>query len=134
RAVTLLSLLKNEQLNQHAYAAAEYSFTNGPFESPQHFSRINLFGKYRGMITRNHLLEFSLSTFRSEWDASGQIPIRAVRQGIISRFGAIDDTEGGFTGRTNANLVLTRILENGASLRNQVYFSRYDFDLYSNFT
>jgi len=134
RAVTLLNLVDNEKKNQHAYAAAEYSFTNGPFESPQSFNRINLFGKYRGSIGSDGLVEFSLSTFNSEWDASGQIPERAVRSGLIGRFGAIDDTEGGYTSRTNANLVFTRILDDGASMRNQVYVSHYAFDLFSNFT
>lgn len=134
RAVTMLKLLNNDKKNQQAYAAAEYSFTNGPFESPQNFNRINLFAKYRGAVGDNKLLEFSLSTFSSEWDASGQIPERAVRNGLIGRFGAIDDTEGGYTGRTNGNLIYTQIFDDGSTLRHQMYLSRYHFDLYSNFT
>ncbi len=134
RTVALLDLLDNEQKNQHAYAAAEYHYTNGPFVSPQNFSRLNLFGKYHGMIGDDKLVEVSLSTFKSQWDASGQIPERAVSQGHITRFGAIDDTEGGRTGRTNANFTMTKLLPNGSSIRNQIYLSHYDFELYSNFT
>ncbi len=75
-----------------------------------------------------------LSAFSSGWDASGQIPERAVRSGSIGYYGAIDDTEGGNTSRYNASVELTTELINGATIRNQVFFSKYDFLLYSNFT
>ena len=51
-----------------------------------------------------------MSHFTSKWDASGQIPQRAVDQGLIGRFGAIDDTEGGQTSRTNINIEHTKYL------------------------
>jgi hypothetical protein len=45
------------------------------------------------------------SRFSSSWDASGQIPQRLVDNGTISRFGSVDDTEGGTTPeQTNASL------------------------------
>ncbi|MCJ8163436.1 TonB-dependent receptor [Pontibacter sp. E15-1] len=136
RAAGLFDLLGEAagQKQQHAYLATEYMFTNGYFESPQNFNRINLMGRYQGMIGSNKLLSVSLSTFRSRWDASGQVPNRAIKDGTISRFGSIDDTEGGITSRQNANAILTSILPNGATLENQVYFVKYDFELYSNFT
>jgi hypothetical protein len=134
RAVGMFDLLSSAAKNQNAYVAAEYQFTNGPFESPQNFNRINLFGKFSGRIGHNKFLTASLSTFKSEWDASGQIPERAVASGMIGRFGAIDNTEGGATGRSNVNFSLVKFLEDGSNIRNQVYFSQYDFELYSNFT
>ena len=53
-------------------------------------------------------LSLQASYFQSKWDASGQIPQRAVDAGLISRFGAIDDTEGGTTSRTNIALNHTK--------------------------
>jgi outer membrane receptor protein involved in Fe transport len=136
RTVGMFNLLGEaaKARQQHAYLATEHMFTNGYFESPQHFSRLNLFGHYQGMIGKDKILSVSLSTFRSRWDASGQIPMRAVDSGMITRFGAIDDTEGGHTSRQNINLRLTNMLPSNAVLENQVYFINYGFELYSNFT
>ncbi|MEP7323990.1 MAG: TonB-dependent receptor [Saprospiraceae bacterium] len=135
RAVGLIDLLGNNPDNHsNAFFASDLTFTNGPFESPQHFNRINLMGKYNGLIGDNKVLTISLSTFASRWEASGQIPDRAVKSGLIHRFGAIDDNEGGNTTRTNANIQLLQILDNGDQLRNQFYYTRYQFSLYSNFT
>lgn len=132
RTVGMLNIF-NTQKNA-AYITGEYFVNDGPFISPQDFQRISLFGKFTSRIQDNTLLSFSLSTFKSQWNASGQIPVRAVENGLIDRFGAIDDGEGGFTGRTNANLELTKILDNSTSIKNQFYYSRYNFELYSNFT
>ena len=134
RTVAILDLLGKNDRNQNAYLSAEYYYTNGPFISPQNFNRLNFFGKYNGMIADDKLFTFMVSTFTSEWDASGQIPQRAIDSGLISRFGALDDTEGGFTGRTNVNTSLIKSFEDGSSFKNQIYMSRYDFELYSNFT
>lgn len=134
RALGMFDLFSDPVRNQNAYVAAEYQFTNGPFESPQNFNRINIFGKFSGKIGHDKFFTASLSTFKSEWDASGQIPERAIESGMIGRFGAIDNTEGGFTGRSNVNFSLVKFLEDGSSFKNQFYISHYDFELYSNFT
>lgn len=120
--------------NHSAYMASEFMLTDGPFESSQNFNRINLAGRYTGHFNNSDKLSIGLSLFRSQWDASGQIPQRAVDSGLISRFGAIDDTEGGYTGRMNINLQYTRYLDKQSWISNQIYHSSYDFELYSNFT
>jgi hypothetical protein len=136
RGLGMLNLLNNnnEQKTQNAYIAGEYLSTDGYFESPQNFERISLFGKYNCSLGKNHFLTGSLSTFSSSWDASGQIPLRAVESGEIGFFGAIDDTEGGLTSRSNVNLQLFSTLNSNSFLKNQVYFNKYSFELYSNFT
>ncbi len=122
------------QRKESAYVAGEYAYTDAFFQSKQHFGRFNIFGKYTGELSERTHLTLSGSTFGASWDASGQIPVRAVENGLIDRFGAIDDTEGGSTSRTNAYATLVTGLNNGGSIRNQIYFVKYDFDLYSNFT
>ena len=119
---------------QAAWLATEYMSTNGYFESPQHFNRLNLMGKYTAFLPRNNKLSLSFSHLGSRWDASGQIPQRAVDNGSITRFGAIDNTEGGNTQRTNINLQFFRYIDAGTFVKNTAYFTRYDFELYSNFT
>ncbi|MBC7865394.1 MAG: TonB-dependent receptor, partial [Bacteroidia bacterium] len=45
-----------------------------------------------------------------------------------------DNTEGGATDRSNANLSLITSFKNGALMKNQVYYCKYHFNLFSNFT
>ena len=99
RALAMIQLPLNNT-KQDAYFAGEYLYSNGPFKSPQHFNRYNFFTKYNRHISNNSTLSISASAFSSKWNASGQIPERAVQSGLISRFGAIDDDEGGNTNRS----------------------------------
>lgn len=133
-AMTELLNSKSPSNKQNAFIATEYMLTDGPFESSQNFNRINIFAKYLNYLDDNNLLSIQISTFKSKWDASGQIPQRAIDQNIISRFGSIDDTEGGFTNRSNVMANLISYLENGATTTNSIYYTRYNFELYSNFT
>jgi len=132
RFMTMVDLLNNN--NAGAYLATEYLSSDGPFESPQNFNRLNLFGKYSALLSNSNRITASVSHFDSKWDASGQVPQRAIDAGTITRFGAIDDTEGGSTSRTNATIRFDKNLSEQSTFTNQVYFGKYDFDLFSNFT
>lgn len=134
RTLLLLDLLKKNKDRQSAYIAGEINTTNGPTLSPQNFRRYNLFGKYRRLFNENTQFMASVSAFKSKWDASGQIPERAVESGLISRFGSIDPSEGGNTERYNANLQLMHRMGTHTTWETQLYASRYIFNLYSNFT
>ena len=136
RAVGMVNLLSErmKQKEQYAFVASEYMYTNGYFDNPQDFDRMNIFGKYRGKISTNNILSLSASTFSSKWSASGQIPERALHSGLIGFFGAIDPNEGGHTHRSNLNAQLQTNLGNGDAIKNQLYYTNYDFELYSNFT
>lgn len=123
-----------ETQRNNAYLAADYYQTDNYFESPQDFKRINFFGKYSGIISPNFKISISASTFQSNWNASGQIPERAVVNNSISRFGAIDDTEGGKTSRTNIQLGVIQKINASSSLKSDFFVSMYDFSLFSNFT
>ena len=133
RTVGLFDLLGNKT-KSNAYLATEYIETDGPFDSPQNFNRFNIFGKYSTILENQTKLSFIGSHFTSKWDASGQIPNRLVNNGTISRFGAVDDTEGGFTSRTNLAVAIDKIIDENSYLKTNVYFSKYDFTLFSNFT
>jgi len=136
RAVVGVDLLgaKERAKEQSAYVAAEYSFSNGYFDNPQDFNRLNLVAKYHGHVSPASRLTLTGATFHSKWNHSGQIPDRAVAQGLIGWFGSVDPSEGGETSRTNVNAELITITPAGHTLCNQVFYSRYGFELYSNFT
>ena len=132
RFVGLFNILESSKSD--AYIASELYLTDGPFHSPQNFNRINILGRYHYKDIGKEELTLTASHFQSKWDASGQIPQRAIDQGIISRFGAIDDTEGGQTSRTNLMLNHTKFLGEDQFLKTRAFVSKYDFELFSNFT
>jgi outer membrane receptor for Fe3+-dicitrate len=132
RSVGMLKITEGDFSN--AYVASEIVLSDGAFESPQNFNRLNLMGRYNFNNRENQDLSLTLSHFQSKWDASGQIPQRAVDQGLISRFGAIDDTEGGSTSRSNFLVNHSRQLDEHSRVKSKAYISKYDFELFSNFT
>jgi len=134
RTLALIDLLKKNKDKQSAYVAGEFNYTDGATINKQNFNRFNLFGKYNLAISAATQLTVSASGFKSKWDASGQLPERAVIDGTIDRFGSIDPTEGGHTERYNANIILTHDLSKILSLINQAFYTRNIFSLYSNFT
>ncbi|HEX4958497.1 MAG TPA: TonB-dependent receptor plug domain-containing protein [Lacibacter sp.] len=134
RALAMMNVLPKENKKQNAYIAAELMYSDGPFESEQNFNRFNIWGKYHLHLNERTKFVASANVFNSRWDASGQIPERAVTNGTITRFGAIDNTESGYTGRININTKLIQRLRNNDLLEYQAYYSRYHFNLFSNFT
>ena len=120
--------------NQSAYVAGEYNYSDSYFDAPQNFKRINILGKYHGHISEKTFLTLTASTFWSKWNASGQIPDRAVDSGEIGFYGAIDPNEGGQTSRTNLNAEFLTLTKKNNIWKNQFFYSNYNFELYSNFT
>ncbi len=133
RGVAGINFISPQSTNQTGYIASEFFRSDGYFESPQDFRRFNISAKYTRELNASNRLTVGASFFKSSWDASGQIPERAVKSGEISRFGSLDDTEGGETGRIN--LYAKHIHQFGkGSFDQQVYGVAYNFNLYSNFT
>ena len=136
RGLAAFNLLgeKARQNSQSAYFATEYNYSDSYFDAPQRFNRLNVFGKYNGKISDKTNLKLTASHFTSKWNHSGQIPDRAVADGSISFFGAIDNTEGGQTSRTNLNAEVLTNTRNGGFIKNQFFYTNYNFELYLNFT
>ena len=114
---------------QSAWLAGEAAYTDGPFDWAQHLRRLNLFGKYNLQLSRSTKATITLSTFESAWRSSGELPSRAVDQHLIGRFGYIDSTQGGHTGKTTTLLNLKSDLGNNWSLENLGWYTHYYFTL-----
>ena len=129
RLMAMINLLndKARQRGETAYIAAEGAYTNGPFDWQQHFNRINLFGKFNINLASKEKLTVTLSSFGSQWRSSGEIPERAVNEGIVGRFGYLDSLQGGSTGRSNLIIRLSSSISENWFLQNQVYYSWYQF-------
>lgn len=134
RTLAMIDLTPKENTNFHAYGAGEFLASRGYFDQAQDLNRVNFFLRVSGNLGSRTRFRGSLSAFKSGWKASGQIPERAVSQGLIGRFGAIDPTEGGKTARQQANFELLHTLPNRSVLRQQVYGVHSAFNLLSNFT
>lgn len=135
RFLTMMNLLNKKTINgnQTLYAANDINYADGYFDASQHFKRWNSLVKYTS-YTRSSSFTLSLSNFTSTWDASGQIPSRAVEQGLINRFGSIDDNEAGNTSRQNVILSYSKEVSPDIYIKNSLYYSHYNFRLFSNFT
>lgn len=136
RTVAGLQLLTrghDSNAHQEAYVMGEYGYNRGYFDMPQNFNRFNLMGKYTNYIASNKILSLTLSAMHSSWDASGQLPTRAVDMGLVDRYGTLDP-ESGVTGRYNMNLQYFQSIGNNSYFKSNLYLTYYQFELYSDFT
>jgi outer membrane receptor protein involved in Fe transport len=116
------------------FVAAEGYRNDGPFEHPNGYLRFNLFAKATADLSEDMRLSLWGSHYRAEWHGSGQIPARAVRSGLIDRFGSIDPNEGGITQRTNVNLDYGWKITDAQRLSVNAYASYYALSLFNDFT
>lgn len=114
--------------------AAEGYYTNGPFESDNRYFRFNVFGKATFNPTVRS--EFSVvgSYHKGHWNASGEIPFRAVTDGTIDRFGSIDPSEGGQTQRATGRMQYHYDTPSGGRYFADAYAMYYNLNLFTNFT
>lgn len=133
KATTVLKI-PTDGTHQSAYIAGQYYHTDGPVEHPQGFQRVNLFGKFHTHITPRSELGLVMGAFSSAWNASGQLPQRAIDEGLITRWGSIDPLEGGVTGRYNMAVNYHFMEGYKHDFQLQAFMSRYDFKLFSDFT
>ncbi|MES3015436.1 MAG: TonB-dependent receptor [Pseudomonadota bacterium] len=112
--------------------ALETAHNDGPWENPEKFHRVN--GVLRYSVseggTRHAITAMGYS---AGWNATDQIPQRAVDAGLIGRFGAVDPTDGGFTSRYSLSYEIEKALADG-QFKFNAYAIHSKLDLYSNFT
>lgn len=136
RTVGLFNLLGDNARKggKNAFVGMEYFMTDGPFKYSQNFNRLNFFARYNRVVDQNNMFTITGSIFNSKWDQSGQVPQSEVDEGNISRWGSLDPSEGGNTQRYNLSVKSLHRMNDGGVFNNLVYYTRYRFDLYSNFT
>ena len=113
-------------------AALEVQHDDGPWEREEDFRKVNGLVRY----SRGDALNGFAATFmgyRGIWDSTDQVPRRAVAEGLIDRFGTLDDTDGGDSYRYSGSIEWQRT-RNNATTRVTAFGLAYDLDLFSNFT
>lgn len=114
--------------------AAEGYYTDGPFQNGNRYFRGNLLGKATMNPTSRSELSITGTFHKAQWNGSGEIPLRAVQDGSLDRFGAIDPSEGGKTLRSTARLNYHYDTTSGGRFFANAYGQYYKFDLFTNFT
>ena len=114
--------------------AAEGYYTNGLFLNDNRYFRTNVMGKATMNPTPRSELSLTGTYHKAQWNGSGQIPLRAVADGTIDRFGAIDPSEGGKTTRATGQLNYHYDTPSGGQFFANAYAQHYQLDLYTNFT
>jgi len=112
--------------------ALEYYHYDGPWDRPDDFEKLNGVLRYsRGDAEGG----FSVTAmgYRGGWDATDQIPERAVKQGLIGRFGLLDPDLYGESSRYSLSGELHR--RRGQTQTDLLaYVISYRLELLSNFT
>jgi hypothetical protein len=117
----------------HLLYGFELFHNDGPWDNPEDYRKLNGVLRF-SQGTNADGYTVSLMGYHGKWNATDQIPQRAVDDGTISRFGAIDPTDGGKTSRYSLSLDRHKTLENGAVFHMDVYAIKYRLNLFSNFT
>jgi hypothetical protein len=112
--------------------AGEYFHNDGPWDLPENYRKVSGLLKFTtGDADRGWGVE--AMGYDGQWHSTDQVPLRAVKSGEISRFGAIDPTTGGDTHRYSLSGDGWTKLGEG-SLRANLFAVDYQLYLISNFT
>ena len=113
-------------------AAVELSRNSGPWTVPDAYDKTNAVLRYSRGDSVNGLA-LTYAGYHGAWNATEASPQRAIDDGRIDRFGTIDPTDTGETGRHSVALEWQRG-RSRAFTKVTAYALRYTLDLVSNFT
>ena len=112
--------------------AVQGQYYSGPWDLSEDIRKFNGLLKY---TWEKGSTGFSLTAtgYHNEWDSTDQIPLRAVEEGLISRLGALDTSDGGRTTRFSLSGEWWHKGGPGTTKIN-AYLVYYRLNLFSNFT
>jgi outer membrane receptor protein involved in Fe transport len=115
--------------------ALEYQGSDGPWENPANFNKYNTVLRYSEGTAQSGF-NVTAMAYDAKWDSTDQIPQRAVAQGLIPRFGAIDLSDGGQTTRYSASFQSRTPLNalGAPQFELDAFVIGYNLCLWSNFT
>ena len=114
--------------------AGEVHASNGATDIKERLRRLNLLARASHRLGEHAEVGLTATAYSSQWSASNQVPLRAVRAGQLGFFGGLDPTDGGGSDRHSATLTLKIKPTDLDEVTLLAYAIKYDFSLYSNFT
>jgi hypothetical protein len=112
--------------------AIERAGQNGPWDLPEDYGRWNGYLSY-SRNAGDDQLRLAAMAYDSSWNATDQVPLRALLDGRIGRYGNVDPTDGGATARYSLSADWRRHTQDG-SWKANAYWIASRLDLYSDFT
>lgn len=112
--------------------AVEAFRNDGPWSVPEAYGKINGVLRYsRG--TAQSGFSIAAMAYRADWNATDQVPQRALDAGLVSRYGTMDPSDGGKTYRYSLSGSWRESGANGLT-QASAYLIDYRLNLFSNFT
>jgi len=112
--------------------ALEAVHNDGPFTRGDNYRKLNAVLRYSAGFANNGYTITAMA-YRGAWNATDQIPQRAVDSGLLGRFDGIDLTDGGQARRYSLSAAWARSDEKSTTHAN-AYIINNRLQLFSNFT
>src|SRR4051812_29993936 len=112
--------------------AAEATKYDGPWDVPDRMKKLNGVVRYSSGAA-DEGVSITGMAYKNSWTSTDQIARRAVDQGLISRWGTLDPTDGGNSSRYSLSTRMSGINALGRS-QLEAYAIRSTLTLYNNFT
>ncbi|MDP8566429.1 TonB-dependent receptor [Methylophilus aquaticus] len=116
----------------HLLYALDMNHYDGPWQVAEGVRKYNGLLRYSEGDAHDSTTLTAMA-YRNRWNSTDQIPRRAVQSGQISRFDAIDPSDGGDSSRYSLSFNKQHRDQQG-SWQMSAYAVRSELDLYSNFT
>jgi outer membrane receptor protein involved in Fe transport len=112
--------------------AIEAGHNDGPWVNPENFRKWSGVLRWsEGSVSNGYSV--TAMAYDAKWNATDQIPLRAVENGTLDRFGAVDPSDGGETSRYSLSFDFKR-KSDATSFQASAYAIRSRLNLFSNFT
>lgn len=111
----------------------EWLGQNGPWVVPEGVHKLNGVLRYTLPLGGGERITVTGMAYKNAWTSTDQVAQRAIDQGLISRFGSLDPTDGGKASRYSLSADWLRPLSDGQFKAN-AYVIKSRLTLFSNFT
>ena len=110
----------------------EVNRNNGPWDVPERVRKVSGVLRY-SQGTPDNGFSVTAMAYKNSWNATDQVPLRAVESGQIGRFGSLAPSDGGDTSRTSLYYALRQRTQNRL-FELDAYLIRSQLELNSDFT
>jgi len=111
--------------------ALELSHYDGPWDNPDNYNKVNGLLRY-SQGSQSNGFNLTAMAYSGRWNSTDQIPWNEYKQGLISRWGAMDKSSGAWAHRYSLSGEWREADEAGSTLVQAYVINNY-LDLYSNF-
>jgi hypothetical protein len=112
--------------------ALDLNHYDGPWDHPDDYHRANGVVRYTQGDDR-HGWDATAMAYDGVWNGTDQVPLAAINDGLIDRFGSLNPTDGGSSNRYSVSGE-THSADNEGSTTLSAYAIKYRLDLFSDFT